>query len=75
MGEFVHVGVDGLLCADDRAMVAAIVRLLRNREEWRTMARHNHRVPPNYGWDRTLGGFLRAYEAAETHSAEAWDAS
>lgn len=73
VGEFVHDGVDGLLCADDRSMVSAIVRLLRHRDEWLAMARHNHEVPPNYGWNRTLGGFLRAYKAAESHSVDAWD--
>lgn len=73
VGEFVHDGVDGLLCGDDTAMIGAMVRLLSNRDEWLTMARHNHRVPPDYGWDRTLGGFIKAYKAAESHSPEAWD--
>lgn len=72
VGEFVHDGVDGLLCDDDNAMVDAIVGLLRDRERWLTMARHNHQVPPAYGWDRTLGGFDKAYQAAQTHSLESW---
>lgn len=73
VGEFVHDGVDGVLCADDAAMAAAMVRLLNDRDEWLTMARHNHTVPPDYGWDRTLGGFLKAYEAAQSHSLLGWD--
>ena len=64
VGEFVHDGVDGVLCDDDHAMAAAIVRLLKDRDEWLRMARHNHEVPPNYGWDRTLVGFSEAYAAA-----------
>lgn len=73
VGEFVHDGVDGVLCADDAAMTAAIVRLLQNRGDWLAMARHNHQVAPDYGWDRTLGGFLKAYETAQSHSQAAWD--
>lgn len=73
VGEFVRDQVDGLLCADDHAMVRAMVRLLKNRDEWLAMARHNHQVPPDYGWDRTLDGFQKAYEAAQSHSLANWE--
>lgn len=72
VGEFVQDGIDGLMCSDDQDMVAAMVRLLRQRDVWLAMARHNHAVAPDYGWDRTLGGFTKAYHAAETHSTESW---
>jgi glycosyltransferase involved in cell wall biosynthesis len=60
MADFIDHGVDGLLCADDRAMVGALVDLVASPALCRRIAEHNRVVSPAMTWEHTL----RCHEAA-----------
>lgn len=69
VGEFITDGVDGVLCDNDRAMVAALTELVGDRARLTAMAAHNRQVAPAHGWPDTLAGFEAAYAEAEALSA------
>jgi len=52
--EHLEDGVEGLLVADDAAMVEALVRLARDSALLDAMRAHNRSVPPDYDWSRIL---------------------
>jgi glycosyltransferase involved in cell wall biosynthesis len=54
MADFIDHGVDGLLCADDGAMVDALVDLVVSPGLSRRIAEHNRVVPSAMTWDHTL---------------------
>ena len=64
VGEFVRSGVEGLLCADDAAMVRALVGLTTDADARHAMAAHNRRVAPAFDWGRARDAFDEAYALA-----------
>jgi glycosyltransferase involved in cell wall biosynthesis len=52
--EFVRDGVEGLLADDDEAMVAAIVRLVREPVLRQRIAAHNRAVAPDQDWAQVV---------------------
>jgi len=64
VGEFVRHGLEGLLCAHDAGMVAALVGLAGDPAARRAMTAHNREVPPALDWTRATSGFNDAYELA-----------
>ena len=62
--DFVRDGVEGLLCADDAEMTAALLRLVSNPAQRNAIARHNQAHAPAYDWDLALAATAEAYENA-----------
>ncbi len=62
--DFVRDGVDGLLCADDAGMVAALGLLVSDPVARGAIAAHNRAHPPAYDWDQALAATDEAYEQA-----------
>lgn len=62
--QFVHEGVEGLLAEDDPGMVAALVRLGRDRPLLDRIAEHNRSTPPAETWPRVLETVDAAYATA-----------
>ena len=69
--DFVADGVNGLLVEDDDAMVAAIVRLGRDRDLLDRLARTNRTEPPAQQWPRILELTREAYGHAARRIARA----
>lgn len=72
VGEFVEHGVDGLLCEDDAAMTAALVRLCTVPGDRRGMAAHNAAYPPVQDWQRVLADFEAVYRMAGAGQGLGW---
>jgi glycosyltransferase involved in cell wall biosynthesis len=64
VGEFVTHEREGLLCADDRDMTGALVRLLVDHRLREGIAAHNRTVSPRADWSDTVAEYDAAYEAA-----------
>jgi phosphatidylinositol alpha 1,6-mannosyltransferase len=62
--QFVHDHVEGLLADDDAGMVAAVVRLGRDRDLLSRIAAHNTGVGPREAWPSVLQTVKRAYRVA-----------
>jgi glycosyltransferase involved in cell wall biosynthesis len=62
---FIHDEVQGLLAADDPAMVRAIVRLGRDRALLAAITAHNRSTPPQDAWPNVLAIVADAYARAE----------
>lgn len=64
VGEFVRHEKEGLLCASDREMTDALVRLARDPELRRGIAAHNRTSECLVGWDTQLSATDDAYHRA-----------
>jgi glycosyltransferase involved in cell wall biosynthesis len=62
--DFIRDGSEGLLCQDDEAMAAALVRLVADSGLRAAIAGHNRSCPPRQDWPRALAGFDDAYRRA-----------
>jgi phosphatidylinositol alpha 1,6-mannosyltransferase len=66
---FIADGVEGMLCADDDAMIRALGGLARDPARIAAMRTHNRLRPPALGWSEALAGFASAYAAASATPA------
>ena len=64
VGHHRHLGVDGLLVADDAEMTEAVVQLARDGRLLEGMLTHNRAVRPAFGWDDVLGSAESEYARA-----------
>jgi phosphatidylinositol alpha 1,6-mannosyltransferase len=62
--EFIHDGVQGLLCADDEAMAQAMARIALDASLRRRITDHNVGHEPEQVWSRVLPGLHASYGAA-----------
>jgi len=62
--QFIHDGIEGLLAPDDAGMTEALVRLGRDPELLRSIARHNESTEPTETWPTVLSAVERAYANA-----------
>ena len=65
---FVRDGVEGLLAADDTAMVAAIARIVADDELRTRMTAHNRSTEPAESWPQVLAAVEAAYARARRES-------
>lgn len=68
VGEFIADGVEGILCADDSAMVHALAHLATRPGTHQAMAAHNAAVRPSLDWERVLDEADDAYLQAEARA-------
>jgi glycosyltransferase involved in cell wall biosynthesis len=69
--DFIEDGVEGLLCATDAEMSAAIVRLVEDQVLRRQISEHNRRVAHGMSWARSLDTHQRIYALARGRQYEA----
>jgi len=62
--EFVRDKVEGLLAADDRGLVAALVELQADRQLRREIREHNTAIAPKQDWSNVLVDVEDAYRSA-----------
>jgi glycosyltransferase involved in cell wall biosynthesis len=62
--DFIRDGTEGLLCRDDRAMAAALVRLAADRDLRAAITAHNRAHAPDQDWPRALTEFDDVYRRA-----------
>jgi glycosyltransferase involved in cell wall biosynthesis len=62
--DFIRHGSEGLLCRDDQAMAAALVRLVADRGLRAAIAAHNRTFAPDHDWPRALAEFDDVYHRA-----------
>lgn len=65
VGGFIEDGVEGMLVADDTAMVSALAGFATVRGRAAQMRRYNRTHPSTLGWDNALAGFELSYETAQ----------
>jgi glycosyltransferase involved in cell wall biosynthesis len=65
---FVHHEREGLLAADDRAMVDAIARIVSDAALRERIARHNRETEPDQAWPHVLELVEAAYAAARARA-------
>jgi glycosyltransferase involved in cell wall biosynthesis len=64
MTDFLHHGIEGMLCADDAAMVRSLAELVADPALRRRISEHNRRVPSSMSWANTLSQHDAAYDEA-----------
>jgi glycosyltransferase involved in cell wall biosynthesis len=72
VGEFVEHEREGLLCEDDAAMTAALVRLCTVAGDRRSMAAYNVAHPPRQDWPNVLTDFESVYRWAGAGQGLGW---
>lgn len=72
VGEFVTDEVEGMLCADDESMAAALATLARDPRLRRRIAAYNARVAPDHDWQRALAAFDDVYARARGAHRLSW---
>ncbi|NUR09905.1 MAG: glycosyltransferase, partial [Nocardioidaceae bacterium] len=64
LAEFVHEGVEGLLCDDDDGLLAGLLDLVRDPELRAWISEHNRTVPSGLTWALSLDRHERVYARA-----------
>ena len=71
LADFIEDGLDGLLCASDTEMVAALVSLVNDEALRGRMSEHNRTVEHVMSWTRSLDTHERIYSLARGRRLEA----
>ena len=71
LSDFIRDGVEGILCADDDDMVAALGVLVHDADLRRHVSEHNRTVPHELTWSRSLRRHDSVYALARHEQVEA----